>query len=141
MSDTNDDLKAASDEVTALAKAAVPLPYVEGWSLPRTYDEALAEVKKLRNAYAAKCLNLEVALSELTKASGADVEAVAGKNLLANQELLIAEGSQQRQELAMLCRRLMRRLPEDDALVMQTYEYLERKNLLGSPLRKSEEPK
>lgn len=57
--------------------------------------------------------------------------------LLVNQEVLTSLAVKQRNELAMLVRRLLRRLPKDDALALQAYDYLVRHNLTGSPIERN----
>jgi hypothetical protein len=120
------------------------VPYVPGWSMPRTYDEAITEVKKLREGYAAKCVELDSAKADLTEAltllRRLTDKSKEREELLKESGTTVSRTLQAGKEMAMLMRKLMRRLPADDALVMQAQEYLERSGFAGSILRKPEDP-
>lgn len=103
-------------------QAGLPeVPYVSGWSAPRDLNEAHLEVKKLREAYVAKCVELDLAIDKLNTAMGEQVDQ--------------ASKGQQRLDLAMLVRRLTKRTDPDDPVTVQALDYLKRHNLLGTPLR------
>lgn len=108
------------------------MPYVPGWSMPRSLEEALTEVKKLREHYAAKCMELDQALTQLTDASGQLVELGSQKGVISSQR------DQLRDYVFFLSRRLAKH-DGTDPVAAQAMDYLVRHDLLGTPVRKGDD--